>query len=45
MGRLVKLSLGLWTKNSNGDWSFEETSSYDGEAIVINNNETFDGLV
>ncbi|CAN7021445.1 unnamed protein product [Brassica rapa subsp. trilocularis] len=45
MGRLVKLSLGLWTKNSNGDWSFEVTSSYHGEAIIINNNETFDGLV
>ncbi|KAF2551848.1 hypothetical protein F2Q68_00035419 [Brassica cretica] len=23
MGRLVKLVLGLWTKNSTGDWSFE----------------------
>ncbi|CAG7909100.1 unnamed protein product [Brassica rapa] len=45
MGRLVKLSLGLWTKNSDGDWSFEVTSSYHGEAIIINNNETFDGLV
>uniref|UniRef100_M4D159 Uncharacterized protein n=1 Tax=Brassica campestris TaxID=3711 RepID=M4D159_BRACM len=45
MGRLVKLSLGLWTKNSNGYWSFEVTSYYHGEAIIITNNKSFDGLV
>ncbi|KAH0868661.1 hypothetical protein HID58_075683 [Brassica napus] len=45
MGRLVKLVLGLWTKNSTGDWSFEVTSCYHGETIIINNNETFDSLV
>ncbi|KAH0926489.1 LOW QUALITY PROTEIN: hypothetical protein HID58_018745 [Brassica napus] len=45
MGRLMKLVIGLWSKNSTGEWSFEESSCYTGEAIIINNNESFDGLV
>ncbi|KAG5397791.1 hypothetical protein IGI04_019605 [Brassica rapa subsp. trilocularis] len=45
MGRLMKLVIELWSKNSTGEWSFEETSCYTGEAIIINNNQSFDGLI
>ncbi|XP_013695998.2 uncharacterized protein LOC106400140 [Brassica napus] len=45
MGWFVKLLLGLWSKSANGDWTFEETSSYHGETVIINKTDTFDGLV
>ena len=41
----MKLVIELWSKNSTGEWSFEETSCYTGEAIIINNNQSFDGLI
>ncbi|KAH0917888.1 hypothetical protein HID58_025548, partial [Brassica napus] len=45
MGRLTKLILGLWSKSANGEWRFEETSAYHGECVVINKNESLEGLL
>lgn len=45
MGRLFMLVEGLWSKAANGNWSFQQTSSEHSESLIINRNESFDGLV
>ncbi|CAF2071759.1 unnamed protein product [Brassica napus] len=45
MGRLFRLVMGLWTKSSNSDWSFQETASHHDESMIINRTDSFEGVV
>ncbi|CAF2157206.1 unnamed protein product [Brassica napus] len=45
MGRLFRLVMGLWSKSSNGDWSFQETGSGHDESLIINRNDSFEGVL
>ncbi|CAF2099673.1 BnaA05g20070D [Brassica napus] len=45
MERLFRLVMGLWSKSSNGDWSFQETGSGHEESLIINRNDSFEGVV
>ncbi|CAN7127032.1 unnamed protein product [Brassica rapa subsp. narinosa] len=45
MGRVVRLVIGLWRKSPSGVWTFEETPNSQGEAVILHNTQSFDGLV
>lgn len=36
---------GLWKKDENGEWSFEEEPSEQPESLIINRTDSFEGLV
>lgn len=45
MGRLVRLVLGLWKKSASGVWTFEESSTGQGDALIINRTDDIEGLI
>ncbi|KAG2315016.1 hypothetical protein Bca4012_065819 [Brassica carinata] len=37
--------MGVWSKSSNGDWTFQESACYHRESVIITRNDHFEGVV